>query len=489
MDALSVDKLDKRAVEYQKIYGRWVQVSYLLMDIFCILLGAYLVYYVRFSPDALEGLLRLKVFSLPYNPFLPYYKAFLVLHIVVVVLIFKNQNLYTTPRWRSGVDEAILVFKGVSAATLLLMIFMYLANIQISRFVVLSSWGGSVCSLTLWRYFKRRVVESRTAKGHGMRNILIVGAGKVGHKLADILKRNQHLGMRVTGFIDDYKDGENILGRVKDLPQVLQRHFIEEVFITIPSERELVKKVIAEARRNKAVIKVIPELFDGMVSRSPPSLELFGDLPAMEIHREPIPELGLLFKRLIDVAGGLVGVLLSAPVMLAIAIAIKIESQNGPVIYRSRRMGKKGQIFDCYKFRTMVPDADAVKDKLRHLNERSGPFFKITNDPRITKVGRFLRKYNMDEIPQFFNVIKGDMTLVGPRPHPIDDFKLYNLKHYRRLDVRPGMTSLWAIKAQNDPSFESNMTLDLYYIENWSLWLDIRIILSTIPTVLKGVGR
>jgi lipopolysaccharide/colanic/teichoic acid biosynthesis glycosyltransferase len=137
----------------------------------------------------------------------------------------------------------------------------------------------------------------------------------------------------------------------------------------------------------------------------------------------------------------------------------------------------------------MVSDADQLKDKLRYLNEKSGPFFKITNDPRLTRVGKLLRKYNMDEMPQFFNVLEGDMSLVGPRPHPLDDFRQYNIDHYRRLDVKPGITSLWAIEAQDDPSFEHNMELDLYYIENWNSWLDLKILLRTIPTVLKGVGR
>jgi lipopolysaccharide/colanic/teichoic acid biosynthesis glycosyltransferase len=176
------------------------------------------------------------------------------------------------------------------------------------------------------------------------------------------------------------------------------------------------------------------------------------------------------------------------PVLVAVAIVIKIDSPKGPVIYRSKRVGKKGKLFDCYKFRTMSADADNLKDKLRDLNERSGPFFKIKDDPRITKAGKFLRKYSLDEFPQLFNLINGDMSLVGPRPHPLDDFKLYELQDYRRLDVKPGITSLWAVEARNDPSFERNMELDLFYIENWSIWLDVKILLKTIPTVLKGSG-
>ena len=136
----------------------------------------------------------------------------------------------------------------------------------------------------------------------------------------------------------------------------------------------------------------------------------------------------------------------------------------------------------------MIPNANDLKDKLRSVNEKSGPFFKLKEDPRITKVGKFIRKYSLDELPQMFNVIKGDMSLVGPRPHPTDDFALYDIEHYRRLDVKPGITSLWAVEARNDPSFERNMELDLYYIENWDIWLDIKIVLKTFPAVFKGSG-
>jgi len=208
----------------------------------------------------------------------------------------------------------------------------------------------------------------------------------------------------------------------------------------------------------------------------------------MELYSQPIPELGLLCKRLMDIVGAAVGLVLSLPLVGLIALAIKLDSP-GPVIYRSKRVGRKGQVFTCYKFRSMVKDADRLKEQLRLLNERQGPFFKLSNDPRVTRVGRFIRKYNLDELPQLWNVLKGEMSLVGPRPHPLDDFERYELQHYRRLDVKPGMTSLWAVEAQDDPSFERNMELDLYYIENWSLWLDIKILLRTILTVLKGVGR
>ena len=490
MGVLRVEPQDIIVRPWQ-VSGRLIQLAYLTIDILCILIGSLLIFSIRFAPDILQESLLYLEWPFPLSDLLAHYAYvyFLLLYIVLIVMFFKNYDLYRTPRGRVWKDEAILVFKGVSLATLILMVFMYLSKVQISRFVVLASCGLNLITLISWRYYKRKVLGRRIAQGYGVRNVLIVGAGKIGHKLATTLDKNQHLGLKVKGFIDDYKNGDSVLGRVNDLPQVLQRYFIDEVFITIPSERDLVKKIATHARRSGVDVRVIPELFDGIMPWKTQSFEFFGDLPLMELYRKPIPELGLILKRTMDIIGALFGIAILTPIMLIIAIAIKMDSPDGPIIYRSRRIGKKGQLFDCYKFRTMVTDADQLKDKLRHLNEKSGPFFKITNDPRLTRVGKLLRKYSMDEIPQFFNVLEGNMSLVGPRPHPLDDFRQYNLEHYRRLDVKPGITSLWAIEAQEDPSFEHNMELDLYYIENWNSWLDLKILLRTLPTVLKGVGR
>jgi lipopolysaccharide/colanic/teichoic acid biosynthesis glycosyltransferase len=176
------------------------------------------------------------------------------------------------------------------------------------------------------------------------------------------------------------------------------------------------------------------------------------------------------------------------PLMLMIGIAIKLESR-GPVIYRSLRLGKCGREFDCYKFRTMIVGSDGLKENLRRLNQRRGPFFKIAEDPRVTPLGRFLRKYSLDELPQLWNVLKGDMSLVGPRPHPVEDCAQYSSEHCRRLGVKPGVTGLWQVMARANPSFQICMMLDLAYIQKWSLLLDFRILLKTIPAVLAGEGQ
>jgi lipopolysaccharide/colanic/teichoic acid biosynthesis glycosyltransferase len=196
----------------------------------------------------------------------------------------------------------------------------------------------------------------------------------------------------------------------------------------------------------------------------------------------------IFMKRIMDVVVSTIILIVLGPLMFAIAIAIRLESP-GRVIYRSLRAGKNGRRFNCYKFRTMVAGSDGMKEKLRRFNERRGPFFKIAGDPRITRLGGYLRKYSVDELPQLWNVLRGDMSLVGPRPHPVEDCAQYTSEHFRRLTVKPGVTGLWQVLARAHPSFETCMTLDLEYMNNWSLLLDCKILLMTIPAVLAGEGQ
>jgi lipopolysaccharide/colanic/teichoic acid biosynthesis glycosyltransferase len=196
----------------------------------------------------------------------------------------------------------------------------------------------------------------------------------------------------------------------------------------------------------------------------------------------------LLLKRVLDVVGAGAALVLMAPVLGLLAMVIRLDSA-GPVLYAAMRAGRKGRPFRCYKFRTMVRDADVLKETLRERNQRQGPFFKITDDPRITRVGRWLRRYSLDELPQLWNVLKGEMSLVGPRPHPLDDFSGYAIEHLPRLDVIPGMTGLWQVTARRDRSFQAGMKLDIEYIDRWSLGMDLRILLKTAVVVLRGSGE
>src|SRR6185437_15242743 len=342
----------------------------------------------------------------------------------------------------------------------------------------------NIVTLVAWRACKRAVVSRRLAEGVGRRNALIIGAGRVGQALAEHLQKNKVLGYNFRGFLDaNHVMDPRILGKVEDLSRVACAEFVDDIFITIPSERELVKRIASQAQLQRLNVKVVPELYDGLGWEAP--IRYVGDFPVMELHWKPIPALGLVVKRVFDVIGTAFGLIVLSPILVATAIAIRLDSR-GPALYASPRVGKKGRKFICYKFRTMVVNADAMKSDLRGLNEREGPFFKISNDPRLTRLGSFLRRYSLDEVPQLWNVLTGDMSLVGPRPHPLDDYAQYEPEHLRRLEVKPGITGLWQITARQDSSFATNMQLDLDYIETWNLWLDLNVLLRTIPAVLRA---
>jgi exopolysaccharide biosynthesis polyprenyl glycosylphosphotransferase len=339
----------------------------------------------------------------------------------------------------------------------------------------------------------RRPAVQRVQRKYG-RNVLIVGAGPVGRELAATLEREHIAGRTVVGFLDEVEmlTGD-VLGRIEHLAHIARAEFVDEIILAIPNQHDLALRVIREARRNRLNIRAVPDLYgygwdqDCAPERGRLGLEYFGDLPVLTLHEEKPPASGLFWKRVLDVLSSALALFVAAPLMAAIAIMIKVTSP-GQVFYQAKRVGLKGRKFICYKFRTMVSNADQLKDSLRADNERQGPCFKIAADPRITRVGRFLRRYSLDELPQLWNVLRGEMSMVGPRPHPLDDFEHYRLEHLRRLDVTPGITGLWQVTARRDPSFQRNMALDMEYIEQWSLGMDLWILWKTVFVILQGSG-
>jgi exopolysaccharide biosynthesis polyprenyl glycosylphosphotransferase len=421
------------------------------------------------------------------NISVPHNLAFLALYAILLWVFCQNQGLYQTGRSARPLDESFSVLKAIFLATVLLATITYLSGDKsISRLVVGLSGLLNAVTLPTWRFCKRKLVQHRVASGKDGRHVLIVGTGDVGRSLARQLEENAYLGYVVKGFLEpNGTGGPGVIGRIEDLHRLALTHFADEIFVTPPSERDVVARVLLEARQHHLDVKVVPEIFDGLGRRTP--IRYVGDFPVMELLREPIPVLGLFIKRTIDIVGAAIGLGVLAPVFALLAIAIRLDSP-GPGLYSSWRMGKKGRKFRCFKLRTMVANADRIKDELRKRNERQGPLFKIAKDPRVTRLGRWLRKYSVDELLQLWNVLKGDMSLVGPRPHDLDDCGRYQVEHLRRLDIKPGMTCLWQVHARQDPSFESNMRLDLEYIENWDLWLDLKILLKTLRVAASGSG-
>lgn len=468
---------------------KWVRLSYVLIDLILISINGLLAFSLRFVPLSLSHLIQTPKLGLgadfPQKPYI----GFLLLYAILIVLLGHTQDLYRTPRERSTAQESWAVFRAVTFATIVLTAFIFCSNIKIvSREVVGISTLLNIATLIIWRIWKRRFVTRRVMQGAGARNALIVGAGKVGQELASYLEQNKQLGYQVKGFLDGNHNGDaHMLGKIEDLPKIARAQFVDDIFVTIPSERDVVKRVAAEGRRLRLNVKVVPELYDGLAWNA--AVRHIGDFPVMELHWEPIPTLGLLVKRVTDIFLSALALIVLSPFLLLMAIAIKLDSR-GPVLHKSKRVGRKGATFTCYKLRTMVMNAEELKEQLNHLNERSnGLLFKIARDPRITRLGKFLRKYSFDELPQLWNVLKGDMSLVGPRPPLPSEFDQYSLEHLRRLDVKPGVTGLWQVTARSDPSFENYMSLDLKYIESWGLWTDAKILWRTIPAVMKGNGQ
>ncbi|MCU1253341.1 MAG: exopolysaccharide biosynthesis polyprenyl glycosylphosphotransferase [Edaphobacter sp.] len=410
---------------------------------------------------------------------------------VCLIFFTRSYGLYGPIQHRSGLHEQRMTVQAALTSGLLLCGTLYLSNGEaISRVVVALMVLFTTVLLCLRRALRRLMVYRRFREGVETRNVLIVGAGRVGHALKNHIESLQHLGFRFKGFVAlserEAESGDaDVIGDVRNCLSLARSLFVDEIFFSVPAEKKLVIGMVEEARVAGIDVRVVPDMYDGLAWNA--RVEYIGQFPTIPLHRKDFPIGGILVKRVLDITVATTALALGAPVMLAIAIAIRMDSE-GKTFYKAQRIGRKGRAFPCYKFRTMVHNADQLKAELEHMNERDGVLFKIANDPRITRVGRVLRKYSLDELPQFYNVLKGDMSLVGPRPPMAAEVEQYDLAHLRRLDVLPGITGLWQVEARQDPSFDSYISLDTAYVENWNLLMDLRILARTVGVVLSGTG-
>ncbi len=408
-----------------------------------------------------------------------------------LVFFTRSYGLYGPIQNRSGLHEQRMTLQATLISGLILCGTVYLSRGEvISRIVVILSvllTGAMLCARrALWR----SLVYSRYREGIDTRSVLIIGAGRVGQALRNHLESLRHLGFRFKGFIalsdTEMDSGEpDIIGNVKNCLHLARALFVDEIFLSVPADKRMVIALVQEARDLGIDVRVVPDLYDGLAWNA--SVEYVGQFPTIPLHRREFPMGAFMLKRVLDILVSSVALLVLSPLLLIVALAVRLDSA-GPVFYRSKRIGRKGHKFYCCKFRTMVPDADTLRDSMDHLNERDGILFKVANDPRITRMGRLLRKYSLDEVPQFWNVLRGDMSLVGPRPPLAAEVEQYDVSHLRRLDVLPGITGLWQVEARQDPSFDSYISLDTAYVENWSLWLDLKILVRTFSVVLSGSG-
>lgn len=412
---------------------------------------------------------------------------------LALVVSSKRLNLYHPKRIGSFLHEQRLTVEVCFTSGLLLTGSLYLLRAEdISRKIVLLTLFLVTVSLCARRFLYRTILYRKFESGQETRNVLIVGTGPEAHALRHHLESIRNLGYTFKGFIESpgtssrmISSSGDVVGTLDTLFEHARQHFVDEILFTMPCERRIVLEALEKARLHGVDLRVVPDLYEGLAWDNP--IEFIGQFPTIPLHRGHVPELGFVFKRVLDVLFGSLILLVLSPFLLVIAIAIKLESR-GPVFYTSQRIGKKGRVFRCYKFRTMVRDAEKRRSEVMHMNERDGVLFKVSNDPRITRLGRVLRKYSLDELPQFINVLKGDMSVVGPRPPIASEVMEYKLSHLRRLDVTPGVTGLWQVQARQDPSFDSYVSLDVAYIENWSVWLDVKILLRTIGVVFSGTG-
>lgn len=410
---------------------------------------------------------------------------------VVLLWTSRRMHLYTPARLTSYLHEQRLSFQACFTSGLLLTGALWLSGSHhIPRMTVIITVGLVTLVLGLRRFLYRMYLYRRYERGLDTRNVLIVGTGPEAHAPRHHLERVRHLGYTFKGFIDVQGRGISqsageVVGSLSSLFQCARKEFVDEIFFTEPCDTETVRDALEKARRRGIDLRLIPDSYGGMVWNN--GVEYIGQFPTIPLHRGRVPEMALVLKRVVDVTFSACVLLLLTPVLVGIAIAIKLDSP-GPVFYPSDRIGKKARVFRCIKFRTMVSDAEERLQELMHMNERDGVLFKVTNDPRVTRVGRWLRKYSLDELPQFLNVLAGEMSVVGPRPPLAGEVQEYKLKHLRRLDVTPGITGLWQVQGRRDPSFDSYVSMDVNYIENWSLWLDFKIIVRTIGVIFAGTG-
>jgi exopolysaccharide biosynthesis polyprenyl glycosylphosphotransferase len=419
--------------------------------------------------------------------------GYLAWFILTLLVVSWHYGLYGPLQLRTTLHEQRMTAQACLTAGLLLSGGLYLTQgYHVSRSLVIFLVCFTAVILCARRLIGRAMTYRDYERGMNTRNLLILGSNNISVALKEHISNRLHLGYTFRGYVTMLseqgavvEEGQ-VLGGVGQIRQIAKQNFIDELVIAEPCSVEQVISILEEAREIDLDVRVLPGYYESVTANAP--IEYLGDFPVVALHRGHVPVFAMAIKRLFDIAMSLGALILAAPVMIAIAIAIRLED-GGPVFYISERVGKKGAIFHCFKFRSMVTNAEKIKAQLAAQNERGGGIlFKMKNDPRVTKVGRFVRKYSLDELPQLFNVLLGDMSVVGPRPPIASEVAKYEIDHFRRLEVLPGLTGLWQVRARQDPSFERYIALDTAYVENWSFWLDLKIILMTAGAVLRGTG-
>lgn len=454
---------------------------YLLIDIFLIGFCFYLSYRLKLNftlinPQSLSPLQN--------------YRPLFIFWGVILILFLNNYRLYFTDRSLTIPLEILQVSKAVFVSSIVLAVVIFGLKIAfMSRFIFIVASLSLLVTLSFWRAVKRILVRHWITQGYYNFNVLIIGAGKTALELVDEIEENPYLGLKVVGFLDDYKVDNikdyKILGKIQDLEKIVRRNFVDEIYLTIHSQRKLVSEVISRGIKLRRTVRVLADNFE--IPTYQVKINYVGLLPLISYYEQGMHGTDRAIKRIFDIAVSLAALIIAIPLLLIIAFLIKMDSP-GSVFYVSQRAGRKSKLFNFYKFRSMYVGADKEKVNLLSRSEVKGPIFKIKKDPRITRIGKILRRYSLDELPQLINVLKGGMSLVGPRPLPMEELSKCEEWQLRRLEVKPGIACLAQVRGRSDLSFYKWSKWDLWYIDNWSFGLDLRILLWIIPAVLKRKG-
>jgi exopolysaccharide biosynthesis polyprenyl glycosylphosphotransferase len=428
-------------------------------------------------------------FRLGFEPYIPY----AIIYIIWLLVTYSSVGLYRPVRGRPLMDEIYALLNGVTNASVLLMAMSFILQpLVFSRLMMIYAAIFSLLAMALVRVMRRVIYARLRSRGIGIQRTLVVGGGEVGLMVMRNMLGRKELGFQPVGYIADDVEQTDIgrlkaLGTLDKLKQVLRSERVDVVVITLPwAQRDLIMQLLKVCRKANVEVNLVPDVFELNLRQVQidqlegiPLLRVTGDIPFKTSNR--------LVKRIID----LLLTIISAPVWLVLfaltAMAIQIEGV-GPVFYGQMRVGENGKPFKIYKFRTMVPDADKLHAQLVKDSGQDMRHPKLKDDPRITPLGGFLRRTSLDELPQVWNVLRGDMSLVGPRPPTPGEVELYEPWHMQRLQVKPGMTGLWQVRGRSEVPFEEMCLLDIYYIENWSMQMDAQILMLTIPRVLLRQG-
>lgn len=424
---------------------------------------------------------------------------FFLLAVLVLVwfMILSFSGLYRSRRLSVKWHEIRDIFQATTLITVTLCPFVFInQNILYPVIVLVLFWLISSITLIACRVLLRRLLSIVRLRGGNLRYMLIVGTNPRAIRFARKIEARPDLGYRIVGFVDQpwaglqkfVDTGYQLCCNFEQFREYLRKNVVDEVVIGLPfnSAYQQAAEIVLFCEEQGIIVRFLPSIFEMRLAHS--RFDTFDDETIITMTTGKIEGEKILIKRIIDVVFSATLLIALLPLFAGVILLIKLTS-NGPAFFVQKRLGLNKRIFHLYKFRSMVADADKMQTEIAHLNEVDGPAFKIKNDPRVTPVGKFLRRTSIDELPQLYNVLKGDMSLVGPRPLPVRDYEGFNQDwHRRRFSVRPGLTCLWQVNGRSLLSFQKWMELDMKYIDEWSLRLDFLILLKTIPVLFKGVG-